>query len=133
MVTGEGTADRGRIKAPAGYRFTPGQLRVLLNSPANSTASNDPVTDKIGRMPDLRAIINGNALNLAPNIYVRDLPADQGGPRPPAYSNSPDIIVTARPVADPTAAYGPSSGTETHTTLGDNVVATADTFVDLRS
>jgi hypothetical protein len=132
MVTGAAIAVQGMIQASAGYRFNPRQLRVLLNSPANSTASNDPVTDKIGRMPDLRAIINGNALNLAPNIYVRDFPADQGGPRPAAYSNSPDIIVTASAVADPTAAYGPSSGTENSTTLGDNVVATQDNFVYLR-
>ncbi len=132
MVTGAAIAVQGMIQAAAGYRFNPRQLRSILSDAANSTASNDPPNDKIGRMPNLRAIITGTVLNLAPEIYIRDFPADQGDPRPTAYSNSPDIIVTATAVANPTAAYGPGSGTENSTTLGDNVVASRDNHVYLR-
>lgn len=132
MVTGAAIAVQGLAQASLGYRFNPRQLRAILADPANSTASNDPANDKIGRMPNLRAIITGNALNLAPDVYIRDFPADQGDPRPAAYSNSPDIIVTATAVPNPTAAYGPGSGTENSTTLGDNVIATRDNFVYLR-
>lgn len=38
-------------------RFSPGQLRRILSDPSTATASNDPPNDKIGVMPDLRAII----------------------------------------------------------------------------
>lgn len=133
IVAGASIAVQAMAGTSLGYRFAPRQLREILKAPSNSTASNDPTNDKIGRMPDLRAIITGSALNLAPDIYLRDYPADDGGvPRPGAYSNSPDIIVTASPPADPTAAYGPGSGTENSTTLGDDVVQARDNSVYLR-
>ena len=52
--------DRG---AP-GKRFSPQQLRDLLT--ANGTPSKTPSTDKIGVMPDLRAIITHNSNKLSP-------------------------------------------------------------------
>jgi serine protease len=132
IVAGAAVAVQGLAQASLGYRFNPKQLRAILSDPANSTASNDPPNDKIGRMPDLHAVITSNALNLAPDPYIRDFPADQGDPRPAAYSNSPDVIVTTVAVADPTTAFGPGSGTENSSTLGDSVVAAADNFVYLR-
>jgi microbial collagenase len=38
-------------------RLSPNQLRRILRDPTTGTASNDPHNDKIGVMPDLRAII----------------------------------------------------------------------------
>jgi hypothetical protein len=133
IVAGAAIAVQAMAQASLGYRFSPRQLREILKAPANSTASSAPATDRIGRMPNLRAIIDGSALNLAPNVYLRDYPADDGSvPRPAAYSNSPDIIVTATAAVDPPAAYGPGSGTENSTTLGDDVVESRENYVYVR-
>jgi hypothetical protein len=48
---------------------SPREVRAILV--ANGTASANPSTDKIGVMPNLRAIITGNQLNLAPDLYLR--------------------------------------------------------------
>ncbi len=40
-------------------RYTPAELRTLLSDPARNTASADPPNDRIGVMPDLRAIARG--------------------------------------------------------------------------
>jgi hypothetical protein len=132
MVTGAAIAVQGLIQASAGYRFNPRRVREILSAPANSTASGNPAVDRIGRMPNLRAIIMSNVLNLAPDVYIRDFPGDVGDPLTTVYSNSPDIIVTSADVPDPTFAYGPGSGTENSTTLGDDVVTSQDNYVFLR-
>jgi len=47
-----------------GERFNPRELRDLLT--ANGTKSKSPATDKIGVMPDLRAMITYNQSKLSP-------------------------------------------------------------------
>lgn len=79
-----------------GYRFSPKQLRVILSNPAFNTPSATPATDRIGVMPNLRAIAEG-ILNIAPDVYIRDYPGDTGDPH--TFGNiatSPDIIVLQR-------------------------------------
>jgi serine protease len=53
-------------------RYSPSGLRALLSDPARGTASADPVNDRIGVMPDLRAIIDG-VLNRPPQSYPLDI------------------------------------------------------------
>ena len=44
------------------YRFSPAQMRALLTNPATGTPSDDPPNDRIGIMPDLRAIIESDRI-----------------------------------------------------------------------
>lgn len=58
IVTGAALAVQGLAQANLGSRFTPQQLRAILSDPALGTASNDPDSDRIGVMPNLKAIIH---------------------------------------------------------------------------
>ena len=49
---------RCRADANLGRRFDGSEMRKLLNNPATGTRSNNPPNDKIGVMPNLRAIID---------------------------------------------------------------------------
>ncbi|KAH0547701.1 hypothetical protein FGG08_000190 [Glutinoglossum americanum] len=95
------------------FRFSPLRVRRVLT--ANGTQSVDPVNDKIGVMPSLRAICGGQDTNIAPDIYLCDFVEDIGGLGGGAFSASPDIIVRQIPVADPTASFGSGSGTGNNT------------------
>ena len=83
-------------------------------------------------MPDLRAIITGNHLNLAPDLYLRDYVGDAGNPTNGIVSQSPDIIVKQAAVANPQATYGAGSGTENNDALSDDVDTGHDNFVYVR-
>jgi hypothetical protein len=123
LVQGMAAAD------PAvGYRFGPHQLREILSDPATGTGSPDP----IGVMPDLRAIVEGDVLNLAPDIYVRDNLADDGDVHTGSISASPDVILRPFPVANPTTAFGEGSGTEMDSTLGFEVEDGQDNYIYAR-
>ena len=63
IVAGVALIVQGIAQAALGRRFSPRELRDLLK--ANGTVSATP-TDRIGVMPDLRAIITNNRLDLAP-------------------------------------------------------------------
>jgi hypothetical protein len=118
-----------------GYRFSPRQLRRMLSDPdpaAGNTASNNPAVDRIGVMPNLRAIIQNNVLNLAPDVYIRDFVGDAGDPHTGAISASPDIILRPTAVANPQAAFGEGSGTENSSTLGYEAEAGQDNFIYVR-
>ena len=41
-----------------GKVYTPSQLRNILSDPSTGTKSNDPISDKIGVLPDLKAILS---------------------------------------------------------------------------
>ena len=114
------------------YRFTPVQMRALLTNPATGTLSNDPPNDKIGIMPDLRAIIQSAEIALAADVYVRDFVGDTGDPHTDAISASPDIILRPTSEADPQIAFGEGSGTENDNTLGTQAEAGQDNFVYVR-
>jgi hypothetical protein len=105
---------------------------MILSDPANGTPSQNPAVDRIGVMPNLRAIIDGAVLNLAPDIYLRDFVGDNGDPHLGAISSSPDIILRQIAVPDPQAAFGAGSGTENDMTLGYEAEAGQDNFVYVR-
>jgi Subtilase family len=130
IVSGAAVVSQGLAQAGLGYRFSPRELRNILTS--NGTASANPTTDKIGVMPDLRAIITGNHLNLAPDLYLRDYVGDTGSPTNGMVSLSPDIIVKQTAVPNPQATYGAGSGTENNGALSDDVDTGHDNFIYVR-
>lgn len=132
IVTGAAIAVQGMVQASRGYRFSPRQMRALLAASANGTPSATPASDRIGVMPNLRAIVDGNTLNLAVDVYIRDDIGDTGDPRPAAPSASPDIILRESAVADPQGTFGEGSGTENSVTLGDEAQLGHDNYVYVR-
>ncbi len=118
IVTGAALVVQGVAEANLGYRLNPRQMRGVLSDPATGTASSNPAADRIGVMPDLRAILQGNVVNLAPDLYLRDFVGDIGDPHTGSISASPDIILRPDMVANPQASYGEGSGTENSAMLG---------------
>jgi hypothetical protein len=131
IVAGAAIDLQGIAQAQLGYRFSSWQLRALLADTTTGTASQAPATDRIGVMPNLRAIID-TTLQLAPDVYLRDFVGDTGDPHMGAISASPDIILLTAQVPDPQAAFGEGSGTENSNTLGDQAEAGQDNFVYVR-
>lgn len=132
IVTGAALAVQGLAEANLGQRFGPWTLRAILSDSANGTASQDPAADRIGVMPNLRAIIDGDILNLAPDVYLRDFVGDTGDPHTGAISASPDVILRQTAVADAQASFGEGSGTENSATLGFEAEAVQDSFIYVR-
>lgn len=132
IVTGAALVVQGLSEANLGHRLAPWQLREILNDPANGTASQDPAVDRIGVMPNLKAIIDLDILNLAPDVYVRDFVGDTGDPHTGSISASPDVILRSSAVADPQASFGEGSGTENSATLGHQAEAGQDNFIYVR-
>ena len=133
IVTGAALAVQGLAEANLSRRFSPRQVRAILSDPANGTESDDPANDEIGVMPDLRAIIDDDVLNLAPDVYVRDFVGDTGDPHSNMISMSPDVILTNDSVADPQAAFGPGSGTENDYDVGDDAEIGQENYVYVRA
>jgi len=133
IVTGAVLAIQGMCEAQLGFKLGPRQMRALLRDPANGTAPAATEATAISRMPNLRAIIDGNALGLAPDVYLRDFVGDTGEPHSGPISASPDIIVRQAAVAAPQATFGAGSGTENSNTLSDAVEAGQDNFVYVRT
>jgi Subtilase family len=137
IVTGAALIVQGIAENPAsgpGYRFSPRQLREILSDPdpvAGNTPSNNPAVDRIGVMPNLRAIIE-NVLNLSPDVYIRDFVGDIGDPHADSISASPDIILLPETVADPQTSYGEGSGTENSNTLGADIEEGEDGYLYVR-
>jgi hypothetical protein len=84
-------------------------------------------------MPNLRAILDGNVLGLAPDVYLRDFVGDTGAPHPGAISASPDVILRQAVEPNPQAAFGEGSGTENSQTLGFEAEAGQDNFIYVRA
>jgi hypothetical protein len=114
-----------------GFRLSPRQIREILSDAASGTASAAPTTDRIGVMPNLRAIIT-NVLNVADDVYIRDFVGDTGDPHTGSVSASPDIILRQVAVANPQTSFGQGSGTENDNTLGDEAEAGQDNFIYVR-
>jgi serine protease len=133
IATGAAIVVQGVAQGNLGYRFSPWQLRAILSDPATGTASANPVTDRIGVMPNLRAILQGNILNMAPDIYLRDYVGDVGDPHSGAISTSPNVILRQTAVANPQAEFGVGSGNENSNTLGSTAEQGQDNFVYVRA
>ena len=133
IVTGAAAAVQGLAVAALGFPLAPLQVRRLLA--AGGTRSANPAADRIGVMPNLKAIIDGNFVALTPDLFIRDFVGDPGGTAvntAVAVSASPDIIVRQKPVASPQAAFGAGSGTEQNGALSEPVVAGRDHSVYVR-
>jgi hypothetical protein len=130
IVAGAALVVQGMAKASLGRRFSPRDLREILKK--NGTPLPGDIRNLIGVMPDLKAIIDNNQLNLAPDLYLRDYVGDTGSPTTGTVARSPDIIVRQAPVADPQGAYGAGSGTEDNPGLSQDVAAGQINFVYVR-
>lgn len=132
IVAGAALAIQGIMEASVGYRLSPAQIRNILRDPATGTPSANPAADRIGVMPNLRAIIEDTLGIGFSDVYLRDFPGDTGDPHTGSISASPDVILRPNPVPDPQAAYGEGSGTENSSTLGYEAVAGQDNFIYAR-
>ena len=111
IVTGAAAAVQGLAVAALGFPLAPLQVRRLLA--AGGTRSANPAADRIGVMPNLKAIIDGNFVALTPDLFIRDFVGDPGGtavntavPSPPARTSSSarNPSPTPRPPSAPAAA-----------------------------
>ncbi|WP_436866675.1 S8 family peptidase [Bacillus fungorum] len=66
IIAGAAASIQGIAKNNKGKVYTPSQLRNILSDPSTGTKSNDPISDKIGVLPDLKAILS--KLGVLPNL-----------------------------------------------------------------
>ncbi len=104
IIAGAALSVQG-MAAQLGYRFSPLQIRNLLSDQTTGTASQDPLNDRLGWMPNLRTIIN-TTLGITPDIYIRDFVGDTGDPHTGSIGSSPDIILRRGLVTDPDKEFG---------------------------
>ncbi|KYG34684.1 S8 family peptidase [Bacillus gaemokensis] len=79
IIAGAAASIQGIAKANLGKTYTPSQLRSILSNPGTGTKSNDPISDKIGVLPDLKAILSN--LGFSPNLSNNSsiiFPEEQG-------------------------------------------------------
>lgn len=58
IIAGAATSIQGIAKKNQGKVYTPSQIRAILSDPSTGTKSNDPISEKIGVLPDLKAILS---------------------------------------------------------------------------
>lgn len=66
IIAGAAASIQGIAKNNQGKVYTPSQIRDILSDPSTGTKSNDPISDKIGVLPDLKAILS--KLGFSPNL-----------------------------------------------------------------
>ncbi|EJP86271.1 S8 family peptidase [Bacillus cereus] len=66
IIAGAAASIQGIAKNNQGKVYTPSQIRAILSDPSTGTKSNDPSSDKIGVLPDLKAILS--KLGFSPNL-----------------------------------------------------------------
>ncbi|KGT40632.1 S8 family peptidase [Bacillus cereus] len=66
IIAGAAASIQGIAKNNQGKVYTPSQLRDILSNSSTGTKSNDPTSDKIGVLPDLKAILS--KLGFSPNL-----------------------------------------------------------------
>ncbi|AQZ48296.1 thermophilic serine proteinase [Paenibacillus larvae subsp. larvae] len=71
IIAGAAVNLQGIAKAKLGKPFTPKEVRDLLSDPETGTPSNNPSSDKIGVMPDLKAILNKLGFTPATSIVLQ--------------------------------------------------------------
>ncbi|KAK4118102.1 subtilisin-like protein [Parathielavia appendiculata] len=124
IVVGAAAILQGISLATRGAKMGPLEIRDMLK--INGTPSADPAYDRISVMPNLKAIIDtvfNNNTGGNPDIYIRDHVGDTGDATSGVVSSSPDIIIRQQPIANPDAALGSGSGTETNPSLSQPVVS----------
>ena len=130
IITSAAVIIQAIAETTLGYRFSPKELRQIIV--IDGTPSADPPVDRIGVMPDLHAIISGNRINLAPDLYMRDHVGDSGDPTAGTVSLSPDIILRQSPVSDAEMTFGEGSGTENNVALSDPAATGIDHSIYVR-
>lgn len=113
------------------FKLSPLQMRNILTT--DGTVSNNPPTDKIGVMPDLKKIIDGKLINLVPDLYIRDKVGDIGNTTTGVVSASPDIIVRQQDVGNADVAFGANSGTVNNPALSQQVLFGRDHSIYIRA
>lgn len=116
IIAGAAVLLQGLAYTHRRFRFSPGQIRLILGDRENGTASGDGDQFPIGVMPDLKKIV-GQVLNLTPAPYLRDHVGDigcagSGGGAGERRWASPEIVLAAQSAVDPQQAFGEGSGTE---------------------
>jgi serine protease len=113
-----------------GTKFGPLEMREILSNVTTGTPSGNPSADQIGVQPDLQKILDNLFpdvhVNDTADVYLRDYVQDTGEETTSSSTRrvlhrSPDIIVRQQPVADPVAAFGPTSGTVNNGVLSQDV------------
>jgi hypothetical protein len=134
IIAGAALIVQGIAEAKLKYRFSGWQLRKILSEPTNGTSPATPMLGSygLGIMPDLKKIISNKALNVAPDVYVRDYVGDKGDQHTGAINASPDIILQQAKVADPQKSFGEGSGTENSNTLGHTAKTGQDNYIYVR-
>ncbi|PGH91691.1 S8 family peptidase [Bacillus thuringiensis] len=66
IIAGAAASIQGIAKNNQGRVYTPRQLRDILSDSSTGTKSNNPISDKIGVLPDLKAILS--KLGFSPNL-----------------------------------------------------------------
>lgn len=137
IVAGAVVTLQGVVRAWRGAPLAPEVVRdTLRNDSAGTAASTE---EPIGRMPDLRAILE--TVLKVPFVYIRDHPEDDGSPHEEAVDSSPDILIlpASAPVPDadsgetqPENAPEGSSGSSVGATEVPTVVRGLDHVVYIR-
>lgn len=133
IISGAALSVQGMVESATGSRLSPRQMRAVLTNPVTSTASANPAVDRIGVMPNLRAIVEDGQFNMRPDIYLRDFVGDAGDPHAGAISASPDVILVPMTVVNAQAAFGAGSGTENQNNLGHEAEDGQDNFIYVRA
>jgi hypothetical protein len=132
MIVGAAAIVQGISSAKFGKKMSPLEIRQVLTT--GGTPSSDPALDRIGVMPNLKAIID-NLLGSGgetPDIYIRDHVGDLGNTTSGSLSASPDIIVRQQPIPNPEAALGTGSSTKDNVALSEPVLAGHDHSIYIR-
>ncbi|EML9734695.1 TPA: S8 family serine peptidase [Bacillus cereus] len=66
IIAGAAASIQGIVKNNQGRVYTPSELRDILSDSSTGTKSNNPTSDKIGVLPDLKAILS--KLGFSPNL-----------------------------------------------------------------
>jgi serine protease len=127
------------IARPGGFRVSPGQIRGILRNASYGTDLSAYVPLPFPSyssydiyMPDLK-IIAQSALNVLPDIYMRDFPGDIGDPHSGSISMSPDIILKKASVVDYQNVYGEATPANINNIyLCDKATAGSDNYIYVR-
>lgn len=128
MIVGAAAIVQAMSQARRNIKMHPIELRRILTT-TGGTPSADPATDRIGIMPDLKAIIDTifDGANHTSDLYLRDHVGDTGDtttnpPNNPHLFTSPDIIIRQSPLPNPSTTLGSGSGTESNPALSERVL-----------
>ncbi len=122
------------VFAEHGYKFSPLQIREILRDSSYGTqliqnvGSVNPLSIY---MPDLEKFIT-KKMEFPPDLYLRDFVGDTGEPHAGSISASPDVILKNDSVPDPTASFGPASGTDSNHSLSDTAKIGEDNYIYFR-